>query len=144
MSNFIKFLRVKNINLTILPDTHSQRKRSWSILGNKKLERQRERYCIVMQSCKQQENVRHKLYRDIYMQDSNSSPIWNWKMFSTEEKKMWDMNYIVICITPTLTLDCKQNKNERYELYSDTDTYMQDSNANPIWSWRDGWFQENN
>lgn len=28
MSNFIKFLRVKNINLTILPDTHSQRKRS--------------------------------------------------------------------------------------------------------------------
>lgn len=44
------------------------------------------------------------------------------------------MNYIVICVTPTLTVYSKQKKNERYELYSDTDTYMQDSNANPIWS----------
>lgn len=60
------------------------------------------------------------------------------------------MNYIVIYVTPTLIVYCKQKKNERYELYSDTDTYMQDSNANPIWSWNIysteemGWFQENN
>lgn len=52
------------------------------------------------------------------------------------------MNYkgIFTCKTPTLVLygidKCFQlkKKNVRYELYSDTDTYMQDSNANPIWS----------